>query len=131
VVFNSQFCWEYGSRVNAETMAKAPKKEPVGKEGPQVILYEKPDCPLCEEAGELLRELQEEFTFELKRRSISGDPLLWARYRDVIPVILVDGKEVCRGVVSLETLERALRRAQRTYRLSAFVRKIFARKGWR
>ncbi|HEY63987.1 MAG TPA: glutaredoxin family protein [Caldilineae bacterium] len=52
-----------------------------------VTLYEKSDCPLCDEARELLEELAAEFDFELREVDITQDARLFRRYRYFIPVI--------------------------------------------
>jgi glutaredoxin len=66
------------------------RKSPV----PEVILYTKTDCPLCEEARALLEDLHETLPFELTERNIETDDKLKQRYGDRVPLIVVNGREV-------------------------------------
>ena len=60
-----------------------------------VTVYSKPDCHLCVEAIETLRRLQQEFGFELEERDISAEEALHRAYFERIPVIVLDGEELC------------------------------------
>lgn len=58
----------------------------------RVNLYTRRNCPLCDEAADLLRRLAPEFGLEVEEMDIEGDPALLERYRDSIPVIALDGE---------------------------------------
>lgn len=73
-----------------------------------VTLYTKPGCLLCVKAERVLRALQSELSFELVLTDITQDPQLYERYRYDIPVVLLDGVELCRHRVDVEKLRRAL-----------------------
>lgn len=60
-----------------------------------LTLYSKPDCHLCEEALAALRALQRELDFELLERDITTDEALHRAYFERIPVVAVDGEELC------------------------------------
>ncbi len=60
-----------------------------------VTVYSKPDCHLCEDAIAALRRLQVELAFDLEERDITTDESLHRAYFDRIPVIAVDGEELC------------------------------------
>jgi glutaredoxin len=60
-----------------------------------ITVYSKPDCHLCDEAIMALRRLQGEFAFALEERDITGDDALHRAYFDRIPVIEIDGEELC------------------------------------
>jgi glutaredoxin len=60
-----------------------------------VTVYSKPDCHLCVEAIETLRRLQQEFAFELDEQDIEADEDLHRAYFERIPVIALDGEELC------------------------------------
>lgn len=63
---------------------------------PKVRLYERPDCHLCEQALEQLEALRAEgLSFEIERVDIESDDRLLRRHLERIPVIEVDGDEVC------------------------------------
>jgi glutaredoxin len=70
-----------------------------------LTVYSKPDCHLCEEAMAELRRLQPEYGFELRELDITTDEELHRRYFERIPVIALDGEDVCNYFVQ-ETLVR-------------------------
>ena len=65
-----------------------------------VIVYSKPDCHLCSEAMEVLRRLQAELAFELCELDIASDEALHRAYFERIPVVVLDGEELCEYNVS-------------------------------
>jgi glutaredoxin len=60
-----------------------------------ITVYSKADCHLCDEAILALRRLQDEFKFALKERDITSEEALHRTYFDRIPVIEIDGEELC------------------------------------
>jgi hypothetical protein len=64
-----------------------------------------PGCHLCEEAIAQLRRLQGELGFELRELDISAEESLHRAYFDRIPVICLDGEELCEYFLD-ETLLR-------------------------
>jgi glutaredoxin len=60
-----------------------------------VIVYSKPDCHLCADAMAALRRLQPELGFTLEERDITDDQALHRAYFERIPVVAVDGEELC------------------------------------
>jgi glutaredoxin len=60
-----------------------------------LTVYSKPDCHLCADAMVALRRLQEELGFALEERDISTDEALHRAYFERIPVIAIDGEELC------------------------------------
>jgi hypothetical protein len=58
-------------------------------------MYSSPDCHLCEQALTGLQVLRSQVAFELEEVDISTDESLQRRYFDRIPVVLVDGEELC------------------------------------
>lgn len=61
---------------------------------PDVVLYTRADCPLCDKAKDLLRELQKEFPFNLIETDVDSEEKARKYYSDRIPVILVNNREV-------------------------------------
>ncbi len=57
-----------------------------------VLFYSKAGCPLCDEAREVLHGLEEKFSFDIREIDITGDSALFERYRNIIPVVIIDGK---------------------------------------
>jgi glutaredoxin len=74
----------------------------------RLTLYGKPGCHLCDEAHAVVAEVRARHPFELEEIDITRDPLLEARYRERIPVIALDGREVLELVIEATELERAL-----------------------
>jgi glutaredoxin len=60
-----------------------------------ITVYSTPDCHLCAEAVAVLRELQAELGFELRECDITGDDELHSAYFERIPVVALDGEELC------------------------------------
>jgi glutaredoxin len=72
-------------------------------EMPNVTLYTRRGCHLCEDAATLLRR----YGLEPQEIDIDQDPELVTRYGESIPVVVLDGVERFRGRIS-ETLLRRL-----------------------
>jgi glutaredoxin len=60
---------------------------------PKVTLYGAEGCHLCERARATVLEAQAELRFELEEIGIDGDEELEARYRELIPVLEIEGKQ--------------------------------------
>ena len=60
-----------------------------------VVVYSQPHCHLCEDAMAALRRLQAELGFALEERDITADEALHREYFERIPVVAVDGEELC------------------------------------
>ena len=60
-----------------------------------MTVYSKPDCHLCQDAIVVLRRLQAEFAFELRECDITADETLHGAYFERIPVVALDGEELC------------------------------------
>lgn len=71
-------------------------------------LFGKPGCSLCEEAADVLDDLQPEFGFELDRLNILTQADWFEKYRFRVPVIVIDGKEVASLSIDRERLEAVL-----------------------
>jgi glutaredoxin len=78
---------------------------------PNVTLYSKPDCPLCDEARQALGRVRGRVAFDLDELDITTDGELEARLRERIPVIALDGEELFDFHVDEEALERRLAEA--------------------
>jgi glutaredoxin len=77
---------------------------------PNVTLYSKPDCPLCDEARGALDRVRDRLPFDLLEIDITTDADLEAAYRERIPVVAVDGEELFDFHVDEQVLERRLAR---------------------
>ena len=75
---------------------------------PEVVLYGRPGCCLCDDARAILERLSDEVTFTLRERDIETDDRLLAAYLERIPVITIDGREAFELVIEADELARAL-----------------------
>jgi glutaredoxin len=73
-----------------------------------VTVYSKPDCHLCEDAMVALRGLQAELAFELLELDITADESLHRAYFERIPVISLDGDELCEYFVDEKLVRERL-----------------------
>ena len=73
-----------------------------------VTVYSKPDCHLCEQAMDALRALQPQLDFELEERDIRQQESLHRAYFERIPVITLDGEELCEYFVDEPLLRERL-----------------------
>ena len=53
----------------------------------------KQDCCLCDDAKKIIEQVIAEFPAELKMTDIESDPELFERYKEKIPVVLINGEE--------------------------------------
>ena len=77
-----------------------------------VEIFGKPDCHLCEAVLQTLLRVQQTHPFELRRRNIEGDAWEFrTRYRELIPVVLLNGREIARYRLSEAEMVAALKSA--------------------
>lgn len=79
---------------------------------PVVELYGKPDCHLCDEAKELLKQLQSQYPFTLHEIDIQAHACLAKQYADEIPVIFINGRKAFKYRIDPQQFIRRLRRSQ-------------------
>jgi len=53
----------------------------------------KKDCCLCDDAKKIIEQVIVEFSAELKMTDIKSDSELFERYKEKIPVVLINGIE--------------------------------------
>lgn len=75
----------------------------------EVIIYTKPDCPLCDEGKELVEAAQDAHGFALVVRNILTDDAWFAEHRYFVPVVFVNGKRALALRFTAGELEAALR----------------------
>jgi len=63
---------------------------PAGR--PRVVLIGKPGCHLCDTARSVVVSVTSDLGLDWRELSILDDPELAERYREQIPVVLVDGE---------------------------------------
>ena len=74
----------------------------------RVVLYGKPGCHLCDIAHQLLLGLQREFDLTLEEIDITRDPALLERYRETIPVVLIDDRTTLAAPIRTAEIRAAL-----------------------
>jgi glutaredoxin len=77
----------------------------------QVTLYGSEGCHLCERARETIVALRDELDFELEEIVIDGDPELEARYRELLPVVEIDGERAFVYFVPPDAMRRRVTQA--------------------
>jgi len=73
-----------------------------------IIVYSKPGCHLCEDAMNVLRGLQSELGLEIRECDITEDEALHRKYFERIPVVTLDGVEVCEYFLDEPLLRKRL-----------------------
>ena len=58
----------------------------------KVVLYSADGCHLCERARATVLEVQRDTPFDLAEVDITGDAELESRYRELLPVVEIDGR---------------------------------------
>ena len=80
-----------------------------GVSAPHLVLYGKPDCPLCDEMKVVIDEVRRDVACTLEVVDIGTDSALLARYGTEIPVLLVDGRKAFKYRTDALALRRRLR----------------------
>lgn len=78
----------------------------------ELILYGRPGCHLCDDMRAGLQDFRSEFVFQVIELDIDRDPELARRYGSLIPVLELDGREVCHYYLDLRALRERLRAAE-------------------
>ena len=72
---------------------------------PDLVLYGRPGCHLCEAMEAELAPHLQIIGLSLRQIDISGQPELEARYGLDIPVLACGGQEICRHFFDLEAFQ--------------------------
>lgn len=75
---------------------------------PIIHFYTKKNCPLCEEAKDLLKILQREVTFTLLEVDIYSNDKLLEQYGLMIPVVEINNQVIQYGRIDLDEIRRYL-----------------------
>jgi len=82
---------------------------------PQLTLYYRDGCHLCEDLEQQLGELLDAGSYRLQKVDIDADDVLKAAYNVRVPVLNCEDEEVCEHFLDLEALHNALERALASY----------------
>ncbi|WLR53309.1 glutaredoxin family protein [Bacillus tianshenii] len=74
----------------------------------EVVLYSRKKCPLCDQARDVLIELQNEFPLNIKEVDIYSDDELLEKYQLMIPVVDIDGEQADYGMIVKDLLRNRL-----------------------
>ncbi|MFQ6082302.1 MAG: glutaredoxin family protein [Candidatus Aminicenantia bacterium] len=74
----------------------------------QIIFYTRPNCPLCEEAEELLEEMENLFSFSINKIDITDDLDIYEKYKHQIPVIEIGNKYYLYGKINRKELKQKI-----------------------
>lgn len=77
---------------------------------PEVVLYSKPGCHLCDEVKAQLAKLQETYPFQCREVNILQDPRLVEEYREKIPVVFVNGQKAFQYRLNEEKFARQMQK---------------------
>ena len=61
----------------------------------EIVVYSRPGCHLCDEALAALAALRARASFTIREVDITEDDSLHRAYLERIPVIAIDGEELC------------------------------------
>jgi glutaredoxin len=78
---------------------------------PEVVLFTAAGCHLCAAARRVVTAARDELGFELREVAIDGDLELEAAYRELIPVVEIDGRRRFVHHVHPDALRRAVAQA--------------------
>ncbi|MFK7857842.1 MAG: glutaredoxin family protein [Granulosicoccus sp.] len=82
---------------------------------PQLTLYYRDGCHLCEDLEQLLFELLDPHSYRLLKVDIDTNDVLKNAYNVRVPVLKCENEEVCEHFLDLEALHKALERALASY----------------
>ena len=85
-------------------------------------LYTKADCPLCNEAKESLGSLAAQLPIQIEEIDITENLGLFTKYKELIPVLELEGKRLFVHQIHVKALKRKLTRQR--------LRRWFIQKGW-
>jgi len=74
-----------------------------------VELFSKDDCHLCDEAKEVLEKVKREIPFHLKEVKLAPGTPEYDEYKEMIPVVRVNGNLAFKYQVNTNALRRILR----------------------
>jgi glutaredoxin len=76
---------------------------------PEVVLYTRAGCHLCDEAKEQIRRAQADTPFAFREVDIDLDPELRARFNEEVPVVFIGGKKAFQHRIDLREFRKRLR----------------------
>src|SRR5262249_37498928 len=81
-------------------------RRPVQRPDLCFLLYTRANCPLCDEAWEILARYQKRHGFKLESKDVDGSEALVCGFGNCVPVVMVNSKVRFRGHVNEVLLQR-------------------------
>jgi glutaredoxin len=75
---------------------------------PEVVVYSRKGCHLCDVVKQQLTNLQSSADFTWREIDIDSDPELVRKFNDEVPVILIDGRKAFKYRIDERQFLRAL-----------------------
>jgi glutaredoxin len=75
----------------------------------QIEIYSRPGCHLCDDAKGVIELFKRNYPIEIKVTDVDSDAKLREAYGYEIPVVMINGQEVCRHRVDTAAFERKLK----------------------
>jgi hypothetical protein len=75
---------------------------------PEVVVYTRQACHLCEIAEKHLRKLSREYRLTVRLVDVDGDPALRSLYGERVPVVSLEDRILDEGAVTEYRLRKAL-----------------------
>lgn len=75
---------------------------------PELIVYSRQGCHLCEDMLAALASFQAELGYRYRVYDVDVDPALFEKYNSLVPVVTLQGRELMRYFFELATLKEAL-----------------------
>jgi hypothetical protein len=83
-------------------------RSPVPRPDLHFLLYTRAECPLCDQAWEMLLRYQERYQFALEIKDVDEEEDLMHEFGACVPVVMIDGQVRFRGHVNEVLLQRIL-----------------------
>lgn len=84
------------------------KAQAATTDGPRIRVISRERCHLCDEAMAVVEQVAAERAEQVEVLDVDADPTLQARYTDLVPVVVVDGREIATFRVTAAQLHGAL-----------------------
>jgi glutaredoxin len=92
---------------------------------PQLLLYSRKDCCLCDEMKEVIRRVAVHTPMALKEIDVDSAPETRQQYGEEIPVLFINGRKAFKYRVTARQLEKRI--AGKVQFMKIFTRRIFYR----
>lgn len=92
---------------------------------PQLLLYSRKDCYLCDEMKKVIRRVADNIPLALEEVDVDSAPASREQYGDEIPVLFIDGRKAFKYRATARQLEARIGGKGRF--MKTFTKRIFNR----